>query len=92
MSKLIERVEIIIPCERRRRYIAKEKVRLVEETMQPGMTVSAVVRLHGISRSLVFGWRRSGPTRTWWPPAVLGVTTVSRPGRGQMRIGTRTVM
>jgi hypothetical protein len=26
--------------------------------MQPGMTVSAVARLHGVSPSLLFGWRR----------------------------------
>ena len=58
MSKPIERVEIITGRERRRRYTAEEKVRLVEETMQPGMTVSAVAWLHGVSPSLLFGWRR----------------------------------
>ena len=58
MSKLIENVEIITGHERRRRYSAEEKVRLVEETVRPGMTVSAVARLHGISPSLLFGWRR----------------------------------
>ena len=26
--------------------------------MQPGMTVSAVARQHGVSPSLLFGWRR----------------------------------
>ncbi|WP_115353333.1 IS3 family transposase [Roseomonas gilardii] len=58
MSNPVERVEIITGRERRRRYSAAEKVRLVEETAQPGMTVSAVARLHGISPSLLFGWRR----------------------------------
>ena len=58
MSKPIERVEIITGIHRRRRYTAEEKVRLVEQTMQPGMTVSAVARLHGVSPSLLFGWRR----------------------------------
>lgn len=52
------RVEIITGHERRRRYTADHKLRLVEETMQPGMTVSAVARLHGISPSLLFQWRR----------------------------------
>ena len=47
MSKPIERVEIITGIHRRRRYTAEEKVRLVEQTMQPGMTVSAVARLYG---------------------------------------------
>ena len=52
------RVEIITGRERRHRYSADHKLRLVEETMQPGMTVSAVARLHGISPSLLFGWRQ----------------------------------
>jgi transposase len=58
MSNPVGRVEIITGRERRRRYSAEEKVRLVEETAQPGMTVSAVARLHGVSPSLLFGWRR----------------------------------
>ena len=53
-----QRIEIITGRERRRRYTGQEKVRFVEETMQPGMTVSAVARMHGISPSLLFGWRR----------------------------------
>ena len=58
MSKPIDRVEIITGMQRRRRYTAEEKVRLVEQTMQPGMTVSAVARLHGVAPSLLFQWRR----------------------------------
>jgi transposase len=58
MSKSIERVEVVTGRERWRRYTAEEKVRLVEQTMQAGMTVSAVARLHGVSPSLLFGWRR----------------------------------
>jgi transposase len=58
MSKPVERVEVITGRERRRRYTAEEKVRLVEETTRPGMTVSAIARLHGVSPSLLFGWRR----------------------------------
>ena len=54
MSKPIERVEIITGIQRRRRYTADEKVRLVEQTMQPGMTVSAVARLYGVSPGLLF--------------------------------------
>ena len=40
------------------RYSAEQKLQLVEETMVPGMTVSAVARLHGVSPSLLFQWRR----------------------------------
>lgn len=49
MSKPIQRIEIISGGERRRRYSAEEKVRLVEETTRPGVTGSAVARLRGVS-------------------------------------------
>lgn len=58
MSKDTSRIEIITGRERRRRYSAEQKLGLVEETMQPGMTVSAVARLHGVSPSLLFKWRQ----------------------------------
>jgi transposase len=64
MSKPIERVEIITGIQRRRRYTAEEKVRLVEQTIQPGMTVSALARLHGVSPSLLFQWRGSEHANT----------------------------
>jgi transposase len=37
-----QRVEVITSIQRRRRWSAAEKVRLVEEAMQPGSSVSAV--------------------------------------------------
>jgi transposase len=52
------RIEIITGHERRRRYRAEHKLQLVEETVQPGMTVSAVARLSGVSPSLLFKWRQ----------------------------------
>lgn len=53
-----QRIEIIAGHKRRRRYTAQVKVGFVEQTMQPGMTVSAVARINGLSLSLLFGWRR----------------------------------
>ncbi len=58
MSNDPHRVEIITGHERRRRYGANEKLALVEATMQPGMTVSAVARINGVSPSLLFKWRQ----------------------------------
>jgi transposase len=52
------RVEVITSVQRRRRWSVAEKVRLVEETLQAGMSVSLVARLHGVSPSLLFKWRR----------------------------------
>jgi transposase len=43
------RVEVITSVQRRRRWSAAEEVRLVEETMQPGMSVSFVDRRAGVA-------------------------------------------
>ena len=52
------RVEVITSVQRRRRWSTSEKVRLVEEAMQPGSSVSLVARRHGLSPSLLFSWKR----------------------------------
>ena len=52
------RVEVIASVQRRRRWSAAEKVRLVEEAAQPGMSVSYVARRHGIAPSQLFAWKR----------------------------------
>jgi transposase len=52
------RVEVITSVQRRRRWSAGEKVRLVEETMQPGLSVSYVARRAGVAPGLLFSWRR----------------------------------
>ena len=54
-----ERVEIVTRGERRRSFSAEEKVRLVAETVQPGETVTAVSRRHGICISLLHRWQRT---------------------------------
>jgi Transposase len=43
------RVEVITSVQRRRRWPTAEKIRLVEETMQPGMSVSYVARRAGVA-------------------------------------------
>ena len=62
MSKAPEgpfsRVEVITSVQRRRRWSTAEKVRLVEEALQPGMSVSFVARQAGISPSQLFAWKR----------------------------------
>lgn len=52
------RVEVITSVQRRRRWSMAEKVRLVEEAMQPGMSVSFVARQAGISPSQLLAWKR----------------------------------
>ena len=58
MSNSTDRVEIITSVQRRRRWTAPEKVRMVEETFEPGMTVSLVARRHGVAANQLFTWRR----------------------------------
>ena len=48
----------ILAVQRRRRFSAEEKQRMVQETYQPGMTLSHVARAHGVSPSLLFRWRK----------------------------------
>jgi len=58
MTNSTNRVEIITSVQRRRRWTAPEKVRMVEETFEPGMTVSLVARRHGVAPNQLFTWRR----------------------------------
>src|SRR5215831_10270132 len=58
MTNSTDRVEIITSVQRRRRWTAPEKVRMVEETFEPGMTVSLVARRHGVAPNQLFTWRR----------------------------------
>ncbi|WP_035971824.1 transposase, partial [Bradyrhizobium sp. WSM3983] len=44
----------VVGTERRRRWSYDEKVRLVEETLQPDETVCGVARRHGVAHSLLF--------------------------------------
>ncbi|MGC8210099.1 IS3 family transposase [Ralstonia pseudosolanacearum] len=51
-------MEILTEPERRRRRTAQEKVAIVQETLVPGASVSAVARRHGVNANQVFGWRK----------------------------------
>jgi len=50
--------EALAGPERRRRWSAVEKVAIVAETYEPGMTVSLVARRHGIAPNQLFTWRK----------------------------------
>src|SRR5579871_4080439 len=58
MSDTFFRVEVITGVARRRRFTTEQKLAVVAETMQPGMSISYVARRHGLSPSVVFRWRR----------------------------------
>jgi len=58
MSSSVDRVEVFSQIQRRRRWSVDQKLAILAEAGQPGMSISYVARRHGISASLVFGWRR----------------------------------
>ena len=51
-------IEIIGARERRRRWGAEEKLRIVAETHEPGATVGAVAARHDVYPNLLRTWRR----------------------------------
>jgi transposase len=48
----------VLGAERRRRWTAVEKLAMVRETYEAGMTVSLVAREHGVNPNQVFHWRK----------------------------------
>jgi transposase len=50
--------EVIEVVERRRRWPAEVRLRILDEVMQPGASVAAVADRHGVARGLVYQWLR----------------------------------
>lgn len=51
-------VTVLSGAERRRRWSATDKARIVEESVQPGAVVSAVAHRHDVHPNLLHSWRR----------------------------------
>jgi transposase len=72
-------MEIITGVERRRRWSAAEKLRIVAETEQPGAGIAEIARRYEISRGLLWNWRsqvrrgvlRSEPQAVFVPMQVI---------------------
>lgn len=58
MTSHIPRPEILTEPQRRRRWSPTEKLAMVEETYDPGVTVSLVARRNGIQPNQLFAWRK----------------------------------
>jgi transposase len=58
MTVNIPKSEVLSGPERRRRRTPAEKLAIVAETYEPGVTVSLVARRHGIAPNQLFLWRR----------------------------------
>ena len=52
------RLEVLTGPERRRSYKEADKMRLVAETLKPGVCVAALARRHGLHPQQLYTWRR----------------------------------
>ena len=55
---LMSDFEIITDGGRRRRWSAADKLRIVEETLEDGASLSVVARRNGVAPNLLYRWRR----------------------------------
>lgn len=73
----VRRVEVFTGTGRRRRWTPEQKALIVVESHEPGETVSAVARRHGLTPQQLFAWRREAQrihtdaSRMGFVPAVL---------------------
>ncbi len=74
-------VTVIEGTARRRRWTVEEKARIVAESLDPVVSVSAVARRHGLNPNQLFTWRRQlrGRAEAW---AAAGVDVVDGDVRG----------
>jgi transposase len=93
-------VEVITSVQRRRRWSAEEKHRIVAAAIEPGAVASEVARAAGIYPSQLFRWRQElcGPARETLgfspvavmpEPAVSSMIEVEFAGGARMRITGR---
>jgi transposase len=54
-------VSVLPGRERHRRWNAEEKLRIIEESHEPGMRVAEVARRHGLQPNQLHAWRRRAP-------------------------------
>ena len=58
MSNEYRRIEVITGNVLRRRWTTEQKLRIIEESFEPGETVSSSARRHGVAPNLLYRWRR----------------------------------
>jgi len=58
MSDDYQRIELITGAVRRRHWTTEQKLQIIEESVQPGETVSSVARRRGVAPNLLYRWRR----------------------------------
>ena len=58
MSEEYQRIELITGKARRWHWSTEQKLRILEESFEPGETVSSAARRHGVAPNLLYRWRR----------------------------------
>jgi transposase len=84
-------VTVLAGPERRRRWSASAKARIVEESLRPAANVAAVARHHDVHPNLLHLWRRqarlaSGQRVNFLPIAVASEKKLAVPGEGTIEI------
>jgi transposase len=57
-STQVNHIEVVSRAERRRRWSDADKQRMLQETLAPGATVTAVAKRHGVGTGQIYTWRR----------------------------------
>jgi transposase len=57
-STQVNHIEVVSRSERRRRWSDADKRRMLQETLIPGATVTAVAKRHGVGTGQIYTWRR----------------------------------
>ena len=73
-------IEVITSVQRRRRWSAAEKERLVAAALEPGASLSGVAREAGIHPSQLYGWRRQLCSRPQLTAEFAAVRIAAEPG------------
>lgn len=77
-----QRIELITGTARRRSWSTEQKLRIIEESLAPGETVSSVARRNGVAPNLLYRWRRlmseGGVTAVGSDEPVIGTSEVRR--------------
>jgi transposase len=84
-------IEVITSVQRRRRWSAAEKERLVAASLEPGSGVSAVAREAGIHPSQLYGWRRQLCARPQAAADFAEVRITAGPAPSAMPAGAGTI-
>ena len=58
MSDDYQRIELITGTVRRGHWTTEQKLQIIEESFQPGETVSSAARRRGVAPNLLYRWRR----------------------------------